>query len=104
MGMFSLPIILAQASQSIVNLTDSALVKGLGDSALVAVGLGSWTAYALQSLLLGFEVGVQVLVARKKGENNLAELTHPLMAGLLVSLVGGIPPHPYSLPPLPLHL
>ena len=85
----ALPIIMAQASQNLVNLIDTALVGQLGNAALAGAGLGGFACYALQALPLGLAVGVQALVARRKGEGALQEMAHPLRAGLLLSLVVG---------------
>ena len=86
----ALPIIMAQASQNLVNLIDTALVGQLGNAALAGAGLGGFACYALQALPLGLAVGVQALVARRKGEEATDNMAHPLGAGLLLSLVGGV--------------
>lgn len=80
----SIPIILAQITQNIVNLIDTAMVGRLGANALAAVGLGGFIAFMFQSLLLGIGTGVQAQVSRRKGEGEYDKLAYPLNAGLLI--------------------
>ena len=87
----ALPITLAQASQTIVNLIDTVFVSRLGDSALAAVGLGGFACQALQALLLCLAVGVQALTSRRKGAGALdIRVTSPLSSALTIAFVGGI--------------
>ncbi len=64
----ALPIIAAMVSQSLLNVVDTAMVGGLGDAALAAVGLGSFVLFTCQAMILGLSVGVQAIAARRKGE------------------------------------
>ena len=86
----SSPLILAQVSQTVINLVDTGMVGHLGDSALAAVGLGGTTSYALQGILMGFPIGVQILTARRHGaKESLREVSRPLTTALWgVTLVG----------------
>lgn len=83
----ALPIIAAMVSQSVLNLVDTAMVGGLGDAALAAVGIGGFTLFMCQALILGASTAVQAMAARRKGEGKLHESASVLNAGLLVVIV-----------------
>lgn len=85
----ALPIIAAMVSQSVLNVVDTAMVGGLGDAALAAVGLGSFVLFTCQAMILGLSVGVQAIAARRKGEGRLDETAVPLNASLLLILAVG---------------
>ncbi|MBC7162320.1 MAG: MATE family efflux transporter [Immundisolibacter sp.] len=85
----ALPIIAAMVSQSLLNVVDTAMVGGLGDAALAAVGLGSFVLFTCQAMILGLSVGVQAIAARRKGEGRLDETAVPLNASLLLILIVG---------------
>ena len=83
----ALPIMAAMVSQSALNLVDIAMVGQLGDAAIAAVGLSSFTLFTFQSLILGFSTAVQAMAARRKGEGRLNETATVLNGGLLLSLI-----------------
>jgi len=60
-----LPIIGGMVSQNVLNLVDTAMVGTLGDAALAAVGIGGFTLFMCQALILGISTGVQ---ATARGE------------------------------------
>lgn len=78
-------------SQNILNLVDIAMVGRLGDAALAATGIGSFTNYLAISFIIGLSAGVQALAARRLGEERHAETAVPLNGGLILSLIIGIP-------------
>jgi putative MATE family efflux protein len=85
-----LPIILAQFSQSLISLVDTAMVAALDDTAaLAAVGVGSYANFLAVSAVLGIAVGVQTLVARRLGAGEFDTLTEPLSGGLVLALLIG---------------
>jgi len=86
----ALPIMAGMVSQNVFNLVDTAMVGTLGNTALAAVGLGGFTAFTCQALIMGVSTGVQATSARRKGEGREAEMAHPLNAGLLLSLIVGL--------------
>ena len=86
----ALPIIASMVSQNVLNLVDTAMVGTLGNAALAAVGLGGFTAFMCQSLILGVATGVQATASRRKGEGLEADMAHPLNAGLLLVLGAGL--------------
>ena len=62
-----LPIIAGMLSQSLMNLVDTALVGHLGETALAAVGAGSYAILLMISLLSGLSAAIQAQVARLWG-------------------------------------
>ncbi len=78
-------------SQNILNLVDIGMVGHLGDSALAATGIGSFTNYLAISFIIGLSAGVQALAARRLGEGRHTETAIPLNGGLMLSLLIGLP-------------
>jgi len=87
----ALPIMGGMMSQNILNLVDIGMVGRLGDAALAATGIGSFTNYLAISFIIGLSAGVQALAARRLGEERHAETAIPLNGGLVLSLIIGIP-------------
>jgi putative MATE family efflux protein len=87
----ALPIMGGMMSQNILNLVDIGMVGHLGDSALAATGIGSFTNYLAISFIIGLSAGVQALAARRLGEERYDETAIPLNGGLLLSLIIGVP-------------
>lgn len=87
----SLPIIAGMMSQSLLNLVDAWIVGRLGSNALAAVGMGGNTNYLASAAVIGIGAGVQAMVARRKGENDISAMAAPLNAGLLVGILASIP-------------
>jgi putative MATE family efflux protein len=78
-------------SQNILNLVDIGMVGRLGDSALAATGIGSFTNFLAISFIIGLSAGVQALAARRLGEGRDSETAVPLNGGLILSLIIGLP-------------
>ena len=78
-------------SQNILNLVDIGMVGHLGDTALAATGIGSFTNYLAISFIIGLSAGVQALAARRLGEERYDETAVPLNGGLLLALMIGVP-------------
>ena len=78
-------------SQNILNLVDIGMVGHLGDTALAATGIGSFTNYLAISFIIGLSAGVQALAARRLGEDRLSETAVPLNGGLMLALMIGVP-------------
>jgi len=87
----SLPIMGGMMSQNILNLVDIGMVGHLGDAALAATGIGSFTNYLAISFIIGLSAGVQALAARRLGEERFDETAIPLNGGLILSLSIGLP-------------
>jgi putative MATE family efflux protein len=83
----ALPIIGGMVSQNLLNLVDTAMVGFLGNSALAAVGLGSFVVLMCQAPVFGISTGVQTLAARKKGEGRIDRAVSVLNSALLLVLI-----------------
>ena len=87
----ALPIIGGMISQNVLNLVDTGMVGVLGDNALAAVGIGSFTNFMAMAFITGMSTGVQAIAARRKGENRHRETAVPLNGGLLIVLCLALP-------------
>jgi putative MATE family efflux protein len=87
----SLPIMGGMMSQNILNLVDIGMVGHLGDTALAATGIGSFSNYLAISFIIGLSAGVQALAARRLGEDRHDETAVPLNGGLILALLIGLP-------------
>lgn len=85
----ALPIIGGMVSQNIFNLVDSAMVSRLDNSnaALAAVGLGGFTLFVMQAVILGLSTGVQASASRRMGQGRVSETALFLNAALLIVVV-----------------
>ncbi|MDH3946896.1 MAG: MATE family efflux transporter, partial [Chromatiales bacterium] len=84
-----LPIIGGMVSQNVLNLVDTAMVGTLGDAALAAVGIGGFTLFMCQALILGISTGVQATASRRKGEGNEDRAATVLNTALVLVLLIG---------------
>ena len=87
----ALPIMAGMLSQSILNVVDTLMVSHLGSDALAAVGMASNTNYLASAAVIGLGAGVQAMVARRQGENNLEQMALPLNAGLTIAVLMALP-------------
>jgi multidrug resistance protein, MATE family len=87
----ALPIIGGMTSQNVLNLVDTAMVGGLGDAALAAVGTGSFANFLAMAFITGLSAGVQTIAARRMGEGREAETAVALNGALLIAVVVGLP-------------
>ena len=87
----SMPIIGGMLSQSLINLIDAAMVGRLGEQALAAVGIGSYAAFIMVSVVMGISAAVQSLVARRHGTGDTERINEPFMAGLQVAVMVSLP-------------
>ena len=78
-------------SQNILNLVDIGMVGRLGDTALAATGIGSFSNYMAIAFIIGLSAGVQALAARRLGEERHSETAVPLNGGLILALLIGVP-------------
>ena len=87
----ALPIMGGMMSQNVLNLVDIGMVGRLGDAALAATGIGSFSSYLAIAFIIGLSAGVQALAARRLGEEKHGETAIPLNGGLLLALIIGLP-------------
>lgn len=87
----ALPITGGMMSQNILNLVDIGMVGRLGDAALAATGIGSFSNYLAMSFIIGLSAGVQALAARRLGQERHHETAIPLNGGLILALMIGVP-------------
>lgn len=66
----SLPIMLSMLAQNIISATDTAFMGRVGEIELGASAIGSIYYYVLFMIGFGFATGMQILIARRKGEGN----------------------------------
>ena len=69
-------------SQNILNLVDTLMIAQLGPLALAGSGIGAFIFYVLFVGFTGISSGVQTMIARFKGTNQLSNYPVPLMLGL----------------------
>jgi MATE family multidrug resistance protein len=89
--LISIPIIGAMISQNILNLVDAAMVGHLGSAAMAAVGISSFLNFMAVALFMGLATGVQVIVARRIGQERITEAAVPLNGALLLNLIFALP-------------
>lgn len=91
-GKLAFPIILAMISVNLISLVDVYMVGQLGDNALAATTIGGFAANLLMAPVIGLNAAVQALTGRRFGADGANErLCFPLNAGLIWSLILGIP-------------
>jgi putative MATE family efflux protein len=74
-----------------MSLIDLAMVGGLGNYAIAAVGLSTFCHSLVLAFVLGITPAVQGIVARRRGEGSKEPLCLPLNAGLSLAFVIGLP-------------
>lgn len=79
----SLPIMLSMLAQNIIMVTDTAFMGRVGEIELGAAAIGGVYFHVLFMLGFGFATGMQILIARRKGENNLTSIGPVMETGLL---------------------
>ena len=89
--LLGMPIVFGMISQNVLNLVDTAMVGMLGDIALAAVGLGSFTNFMAVAFIQGLSTGVQAIAARRKGEGRLEDAAIPLNGALVVAVLVSVP-------------
>ena len=70
----SYPIILSLVAQNVVNVTDTAFLGRVGEVELGASAIGGLFYIVIYMLGFGFGTGAQILIARRNGEKNFADI------------------------------
>jgi len=83
----SLPIILAQANETILHLIDTAFLARVGVTELGAIAVADSILLLFLVLPIGLVDGIQILAARREGENRPAELGALFNQGLALVLM-----------------
>lgn len=85
------PITIALSSSLVMAIIDLAMVGSLGNVAVAAMGLASFSNMLVVAFVAGIEPAVQGIVARRRGERSTEPKCLPLNAGLLLAVVLGLP-------------
>lgn len=80
------PIFLTLVAQNIINVTDTAFLGRVSEVALGASAIGGVFYIAVYMVGFGFSQGAQILIARRNGEKNYAEVGTFFNSGLMASL------------------
>lgn len=80
----ALPVIFSMLVQSLYNVVDSIYVSRLGTDALTAISLTTPVASLLASISVGLSVGVNAVLSKKLGENNVKKANRAAGNGILI--------------------
>src|SRR5918912_3623618 len=87
----ALPVAMALSTNLVMSLIDLAMVGKLGNHAIAAAGLASFSYTLVLSLVAGIAPAVQGMVARRRGEGSTAPKCLPLNGGLMLAIIIGVP-------------
>lgn len=83
----AVPIMVGNLAQTLITFVDTAFLGHLGAVELGAAMMAGLYYYVFSTLAWGFATGIQIIVARRFGENNLVEVGSVFKHGLLVVMV-----------------
>ncbi len=78
----SLPVTLAMITHTAIMVSDSIMVGRLGQSALAAASLGGSVFWTWIAFFMGLSVGLQIIVARRHGEQRYSAAGQALISML----------------------
>ncbi len=81
------PIILGSLAQDIITVVDTAFIGRLGESELGGAAIGGIFYLAIVMIGWGFGLGVQIIIARRYGENDIQAINKILYHSLIVLLI-----------------
>jgi putative MATE family efflux protein len=84
------PIILGSLSQNIINITDTAFLGRVGMNELAASALASTFYFLFITIGMGFTIGTQILISRRRGEMREIRIGRILNQALLFMAVLGL--------------
>ncbi len=85
---FALPLMAGNVFQQLYTVVDTAVVgKGLGVSALAALGAADWLNWMLLGIIQGFAQGFAILMAREFGAENHKELRRVIGNSAVLALL-----------------
>ncbi|TGM09585.1 MATE family efflux transporter [Leptospira barantonii] len=70
----AVPVVFGMLSQTVVWVTDTMMVGRLGKISIAAIGIGGIAHFTVLAFLMGFSMGIQVIIARRFGEKNESEI------------------------------
>ena len=77
----SYPIFFGLLAQNIINVTDTAFLGRVGEVELGASAMGGLYYICIFTIAFGFSTGSQILIARRNGEKNYAEVGPVMIQG-----------------------
>lgn len=83
----SYPILLSLLAQNIINVTDTAFLGHVSESALGASAMGGLLYICLFTIAFGFSVGSQIVIARRNGEKEFNAVGPVMYQGIIFLLV-----------------
>jgi multidrug resistance protein, MATE family len=86
----AIPVIISQLSQTVVGLVDTMMVGRISVDALAATGLAGLAIWMIMGALGHLSTGVQIIVARRIGENRPEAAAHVLLSALKIVLPLGL--------------
>lgn len=81
------PSVIETVLVGLIASVDTMMVGGIGPEAIAAVGLTSQPKLIVLAMVMSLNVGVTVIVARRRGENNKMEANRCLRQSLIISLI-----------------
>lgn len=81
------PIILGSLAQDIITVVDTAFVGRLGESELGGAAIGGIFYLAIVMIGWGFGLGVQIMIARRYGENKFSAINKILNHSFIILLI-----------------
>lgn len=81
--LINFPVMMSLLMEQLINLTDTVFLGHVGEIELGASALAGMYYIAIYMLGFGFSLGLQVVVARRNGEGNLAQTGEIFWQGLL---------------------
>ncbi|TGK32631.1 MATE family efflux transporter [Leptospira gomenensis] len=85
----AVPVVFGMLSQTVVWVTDTMMVGRLGKNSIAAIGIGGIAHFTVLAFLMGFAMGIQVIISRRFGEKNDSEIGKIGLTSLYLCLVVG---------------
>ena len=80
--LINLPVMMSVLMEQLINITDAVFLGHVGEVELGASALAGIYYLATYMLGFGFSIGLQVMIARRNGEQNYAETGRTFFQGL----------------------
>lgn len=81
--LINFPVMMSILMEQLINITDAIFLGHVGETALGASALAGIYYLVTYMLGFGFSIGLQVMIARRNGEQNYSETGHTFFQGLL---------------------